>query len=115
MQAAGAAGRRYPPGECRGRARPFRGLEMPLRAFLCPYQLSIPFLYKTQKSSGITEPARRFLGTLELAPRPRIALVVPAGGWDAPMAPGRGLGMRSVARRDVCFFVPKAQPRRMEV
>ena len=108
MQAAGAAGRRYSPGECRGRARPFRGLKMPLRSFLCPYQLSTPFWYKTQKSSDITEPARRVLGTPELAPRPRIALVVPAGGWDAPMALGGGwecavwLGATSVF-----FFVPK--------
>ena len=90
MQASGAVGRRYPPGECRGRARPFRRLEVPLRAFLCPYQLSIPFWYKTQKPSDITEPARRFLGTPELVPRPHIALVVPAGGWDAPMARGGG-------------------------
>ena len=39
------------------------------------------------KLSDTTEPTQRAWGGPELAPRPRIAPVVPSGGWDAPMAP----------------------------
>ena len=54
-------------------------------------RIPIPFWYKTQKLSDITEATQCLLPPPpELAPRPRIAPVVPSGGWDAPMALGGG-------------------------